>query len=156
MPTPNPPCITRKTSHLLSVNNIIQQFPTNLTLRKEHRTWTIVPDPNQSNDHSEPPLALEEWDWGPLMSHCTLSYWECMLSCLQYHTHSGDPSPAFEGSSGCETDGCQDTIRMMTCCIGTLDSACGPCVGTLIEAVATLVPKVRSMLIVMIACNLIS
>ena len=85
--------------------------------------------------------AIEQWDWGPLFSHCTSSYWHCLLTFLKY-TSSSPPTPA---DGGRLVIGSSDVIGIAECCISALDVAAHS-VGIVIDAVATLIPKVRMLI----------
>lgn len=113
------------------ITSLIKDFPITLTLLKEERQL------KETSDSAQYHAAIERWDWGPLVSHCTSSYWECLSAYLKY-VSSLPPAPKCDGRL---TIGSSDVIGIAKCCISSLDVAAFS-VGVVIEAVSTLVPKV--------------
>ena len=123
--------------------SFIQSFPVSLNLKRklpEPPKQTLRPDSSQDATHS---FAREEWDWGPLVSHCSQAYWECLLTFLRYSSSSDvEPSRRLNQESKTHVHiGCEDATLVMVSCLSALDSA-GSSVGVIIKAVSSLVPKV--------------
>ena len=109
-------------------------------------------------------------EWGPLMSHCFLSYWKCILCTLKYlHGNISHPFSSTSGSSSSSdyplgaaphpTTDCGDTIavgamnvlELAQCCLDSVDVA-GQDLAVLIECLSVLVPKVQLLLCFIVPC----
>ena len=101
-------------------------------------------------DHQE--VAI---DWGPMISHCFASYWECIRYALQHRDSFGPEAANATTADNVGNDlavthvdkagisvGCSDAFALAQVCLESLDLA-GLNLATVIECLSLLVPKVR-------------
>ena len=118
------------------VISVVKDFPINLTLVKEERRPEL--SVGSKGGHV---LASEQWDWGPLVSHCYSSYWESLLTFLKRFNTAFVPFPPSHVCKENWTIGSSDVLGIAECCISSLDMAASS-LGLVIQALVTLIPKV--------------
>lgn len=117
-------------------------FPVHLTLVKEE-TRPQCP-PADVSTATPTPAAMERMDWGPLVTHCYSSYWQCLAFYLKWADVNAIGTSVAEGP-GVEgrriVIGSTDAISVARCCLNNLDVAAFS-VGVIVESMAILLPKV--------------
>ena len=109
-----------------------------------------------SGNGSAPNRQEAAIDWGPMISHCFASYWECIRYALQ-HQGSFGPEAATTATADSTSNvvaaasqadrrdvsvGCSDVVALAQVCLESLDLA-GLNLATVIECLSLLVPRVR-------------
>lgn len=118
-----------------AIISLLKDLPMTLTFVREERQLK-----QDLEDRAHVP-ASERWDWGMLVSHCTSSYWECLLTYLKYASFSPPPLPPPLVGDRRLAVGSSDVIGVAECCISSLDVA-ALSLGVVIDALSTLIPKV--------------
>ena len=154
--------VTHDHCNFSQVVRCFSKLPANLTIVKQDRLYHG--GQRHSSDTSTSGENQKPIEWGPLMSHCFLSYWKCILCTLKY-LHDNSPHPFSSGSSSSNyplgaaphpTDdtvavGAINVLGLAQCCLDSLDMA-GPDLAVLIECLAVLVPKVQLLSCFIVSC----
>ena len=154
--------VTHDHCNFSQVVRCFSKLPANLTIVKQEQLYHG--GQRHSSDTSTSGENQKPIEWGPLMSHCFLSYWKCILCTLKY-LHDNSPHPFSSGSSSSNyplgaaphpTDdtvavGAINVLGLAQCCLDSLDMA-GPDLAVLIECLAVLVPKVQLLSCFIVSC----
>lgn len=155
--------LTHNHCNFSQVVRCFSKLPANLNIVKQEE---LRGGQRHFSDTSTGGENNKQVEWGPLMSHCFLSYWKCILCTLKY-LHGNSPHPFNSGSSSDyplgaaphPTTDCVDTIavgamnvlELAQCCLDSLDVA-GQDLAVLIECLSVLVPKVQLLLCFIVPC----
>ena len=118
----------------------ISKLPANLRIIKPTTELLLSPTLHSATI-SDSGIAqnLSVIDWGPLMSHCFVSHWQCILFTLR-QLYGNMPRPCSAVSDG-PILGSDDAVALAQVCVDSLDVG-GEDIAVVIECLSLLVQKV--------------